>query len=320
MSLAIPPGPPTSTIQEIAGLSTQELYDRALAGVESAKERYAKAEEHESEMNRLREEAVRYIFDSGECLIKIRDEKRYESLGYPSFTAFMRGAFKNKAGRAWNELAGAVVAREVKDVPSRKSSLQLVRLGDGDKMRAADKIARELAGDSKLTSSHYKAAVETVAPMLKPASERTGEEEIAYRREIGDIPMNAEAWVIHPEPAPDDAEPEEPERELTDDEYLESLEARPLLSEKCRKQFDAEAIAFRHFDPHRLAAVKAFRPLGNAAKKKTHGHIGPYLSRIYRTFQGNDPSRWRACDDCKGTGEMPLIGKCADCRGEGYRI
>jgi hypothetical protein len=254
----------------------------------------------------------------------IRDNQLYREDGFESFDAFMKHEYGYHRGVAGRYIDEYRVSQNVPEVETESHARELRYVPD-EVQPAAWAEAKVIAGDNPVQAKHVREAVAKVAPEVhkpkpKPAAERTGEEEIAYRREIGDIPANAEAFVIYPEPQADDVEPDEPECELTDDEWLETLPARESLSPQCRAWFDAESVAFRKADPHRLAFVAAFRPIGNAAKKSAHGHIGPYLSRVYRYFQGNDPTRWLACKDCGGTGQMPLIGNCAACRGNGYHV
>jgi hypothetical protein len=142
--------------------------------------------------------------------------------------------------------------------------------------------------------------------------------DVAEGRRNGTIPADVDVEVTEPEP--DDAEPIEQPAEMTDAEYLDSLPARPHLSELVRKRFDIEALLFRQITPIRLKYASACKAMTNQAKRDAKGHIGPWMSRHFWFLRSNGPGQWAACLECSGTGRVELIGQCAACHAAGYHL
>jgi hypothetical protein len=124
------------------------------------------------------------------------------------------------------------------------------------------------------------------------------------------------------EPGADD-DRETPEAELTDEEWLETLPARSQLSEICRLRFDEAALAFRAMGIVREPYARQARELLRAADRK---RILPnYLYQLRRHILIEHPRDWKVCPEpedggCDGTGELPVIGKCPHCRGDGFLL
>jgi hypothetical protein len=142
---------------------------------------------------------------------------------------------------------------------------------------------------------------------------------VAEGRRNGTIPADAVVEVTEPKgPTAGDISAEPPPQ--TDEEWLATLTERTKLAEHIRKRFDTEALAFRAVSGFRRAFAAACRPITNAAKAAHQGHIGPWMDRHFGYLKMNDPAHWRACGDCSGSGNLPLIGRCPSCHGEGYHV
>jgi ParB-like chromosome segregation protein Spo0J len=111
-----------------------------------------------------------------------------------------------------------------------------------------------------------------------------------------------------------------PPGELADEEWLATLPARPHLAEDVRRRFDVAALLFRRTAPLRLEYARACQPLTERAREEARGHVDAWLSRHLGYLQADDPSCWRVCKGCFGTGRLGLFVGCAACRGDGYHL
>jgi hypothetical protein len=152
----------------------------------------------------------------------------------------------------------------------------------------------------------------------KPEEKPVEPADIIAGRLNGTIPADVEVEVTEVGGVVD--APAEPPAEMTDAEYLDSLPARPHLSELVRKRFDIEALLFRQITPIRLKYASACKPLTNQAKRDAKGHIGPWMGRHFWYLRTNGPGQWQACKNCGGTGRVELIGPCPACHEAGYHL
>jgi hypothetical protein len=108
--------------------------------------------------------------------------------------------------------------------------------------------------------------------------------------------------------------------DLPDAEWLEQFPIRAELNDHCRTLFEQEALFYRWFSPHRKPLMRNI--VGKlAAEVRTQAkRVGPYVSRIERALTLADPRTWKVCRTCNGTGEVPTIGGCTDCKTAGYRL
>jgi hypothetical protein len=150
------------------------------------------------------------------------------------------------------------------------------------------KVRRELTPEfpeSSLRKGADGRTIDTSRIGSRPLANGDDPPDVAEGRRTGTIPEGVEVEVTEvggePEPEGEVQSPPSPD-EPTDAEYLGSLPARPQLSDACRKRFDREALFFRELTPLRLKFERASKPLCNDLKKAGSGHIGPFLSRLYR--------------------------------------
>jgi hypothetical protein len=196
--------------------------------------------------------------------------------------------------------------------PSEPSEAEQGDNGYHPRPESPDERARQAevsdASGGVPTSKQVKAAVAKVAPKPDP---------VEAAKAAGIIPEGAAVEIDGPDS--EDTGPAPAAPELPDAEWLETLPARKDLSDVRRPYFDAEALAFRAATPLRLKFARGCKPITNRAKKQT-SHIGPWMARHFRYLKINDPSRWVACAECGGTGEVPIIGRCPPCNGDGFHV
>lgn len=162
-----------------------------------------------------------------------------------------------------------------------------------------------------------------------PETETTVAQEdpaITWARSNGVIPADADVTTVKPESAPLVGSGSEPESngelsEPTDEEWLATLAARPLVCERLRPLFDDEALAYRDLEPAREAYKATCKTVTGPLKKEHRGRIGPWLAIHQLHFKINHPADWQACKDCEGQGILPLVKeKCSSCKGSGYHV
>lgn len=284
----------------------------------------------------------------GSALMEIRARKLYRA-DYGTWESYLEERWQ--LGRQWahkliaGEQAAQVVEAAGLPAPTAETQVRPIAGLEPEVQAEVWSEAVEAAGGDVPTPAQVEDAVEKVAPeratvkrTRKPKGEtpleegvRTGaipegatveERDLTGRPEgemspRGDIsgPTTEELDAIK---AAQEAPPAKPEE--TDEEYLAKCPAREQLSPECRKRFEVEAMAFRAIRPLRLEFAEKAKVVTNAAKRKAKGNIGPWMSRHLRYLSMPAPSAWLACKACDGSGQVELIGTCADCRGAGYHV
>lgn len=263
-----------------------------------------------------------------QIMLTIRDKRLYRE-GHPSFEEYLRVRWGITRGRGYQIIgAGEVVAvlsapgddlPATIPLPSRERVTRPMQGLPAPVQRAIWKDTVQTAGDDP-TEADVAAAVVRVAPeFVKVPKPRTPAKDAVERARIaGVIPAGVEVTVTEPD-ADDEPEPELP-AELTDAEWLETLPPRGKLAGVLLKRFDAEALLVRSARKFMDSFRHQIAPLRKAAQKASGGHIGPWQTKYTRFIKLDDPAKWQACDGCGGTGQVPLIGKCAACKGEGFHV
>lgn len=253
----------------------------------------------------------------GQLLLEVK-EKRLWREGYASFEEYVEHRHKITRGYAYVVAGFADVKKDVPEVKNPGQAQFLIPIAPEER-RAVYEEARELAGDRPPARSHIEAAAKAArARPKKPGPDATTEEIHEYMRATGVVAEGVE--IITERFGDPDAEPLPEPEEPTDEEWLDSLPARKELPPHIRKNFDADALLFRKAEAPLLTFIEWLRKPAAEAKKSTSGHIGAWLDRAYRFFKIEDPSRWRVCPDCDGSGRLKLLGKCPECRGQGYLL
>lgn len=296
-------------------------------------------------------ERCRTAFLKGFGYLLLINEKRLYRKTHETFEGYCHERWEISRQYAYRLIDAARVARNLEMSPigdkleSESQARPLARL-DPPQQQAAWQEAVASAGGGQPTAKQVAAAAEKVAP--KPPRQQAPS---GFQRVPGtpisredpsspdfDEPANVQAEVpISTSPPPprkarprDEEweecetegtdEPSEPQAELTDAEYLIRLPAHPHLSGEARDWFDSEALLFRWLSALRRQYADDSRSLVKKATKMARGHQGPLVRLHYRYLGMNDPSRWEACGDCRGTGKDSLLGKCTPCHGHGYTL
>jgi hypothetical protein len=276
---------------------------------------------------------VESVRDTVECFLEIRDRKLYRH-HYESFDAYCRGRWSTTLSYmsrlAFHDTTRIQLAVALPDAPPPTSESQTRELKAVEEDRRPEVYAAAVAdADGAVpTAKQVKAAAARVAPKPAPVV-ASDDDAVAELRAGGFIPADAHVDVVHDPAREATAGPGTPSIEdvpigtpaETDAEYLAKCPAHSGLTGAAAKLFSAEALLFHAVTPARLAFVETVRPLASAAKRSGGGKSGPWHSDFLRFFGGPDPTRWKACGPCGGTGRVVLMeksGRCDACRGNGY--
>ncbi len=254
-------------------------------------------------------------------LVEMRDRKGWVALGYDSWTAYLATEHETSRSYVYFQIKAAEVERDVdpdgKPGTIPEGQLRALSKLPPEERKEAWEEAKAEAPDGNVTGKLVEEVVNRRTG--KPGSDEPGDPndppDIARQRRNGIIPKDAKVTVTEPGPADED-EPPDVQAEQTDDEFLADCPARRGLTESRRKVFDRHALLFRDAIPFRKAYYRHVKPLMNVVKG-----AGPTESSYYemsRHFRGKHPKQWVLCKDCDGSGQVPLIGKCPTCYGQGY--
>jgi hypothetical protein len=260
-------------------------------------------------------EKIRGGMDSVRALVlDLHDREGWRAMGYASWRACVVAEFDQSKSSLYRQLEAGKVEREVApDVPigtiPEAQLRPLARLPEGERKPAYDE-AVATAPNGKLTAAHVEAVVDGNSQHGNPEPP-----DIARQRRNGIIPEDAVVEVTEPAPADED-EPSDIQAEQTDEEWLDECPAREALVPACRKRFDAAALIYRHTQDSRDRLRRDARPVFTAFR--VPGFPDFMTSKFNWFFGIKHPRHWVVCKDCDGSGQVPLVGKCPLCHGEGF--
>lgn len=260
---------------------------------------------------------MKVFYEVGTALSEIRDSRLYRAT-HTSFEDYLRERWGFSRQFAWMQIEASKVVNalstrvdsagtdETESEPERtilpmvETQTRPLRTLEPAQQREAWDSAVADAGGTQPTTAQVKEAVAKMTKASKSAQPETPEDAIV---EEHDGEPDAES-----EPS-----------DLPDEDWVKTLPARSKLADNVRRWFDAEAIAFRLITPLRREYRNRCKRLANAAKKEGR-HIGPWLSRHDHYLRLPDPSQWKACEECGGSGNVELVGKCPACKGHAYHV
>jgi hypothetical protein len=274
------------------------------------------------ELNAMIAQGMDAFVEVGLAILEVRDSKLYRE-EFATFEDYCKVRWSFTARRATQLVSSVQVVKGlaqegVTDLPRTDAqAMPLVSVPKGKRAEVwqeAQETAKKEGRKSPRRQDVAKAASKVTG---KPAPEvKTKlDKKIAKGLQEGTIPGDATIEGQTPEaPAESPVDIETP-----DAEWLDKFSIRSTLSDSCRDIFDAEALAYRWITPHRLTLARGIKPILKDAIDKAK-RTGPYVGRLLYALRTADPSRWTQCPSCTGTGQVPTIGKCADCHGAGYKV
>lgn len=316
---------PDKTTQEMAAVAPRAIPMTPAQAMQSSKKIRASGEA-----------VARYAAEMWRELEHFKVCEGWKALGYKSFKACVEQEFDMSLGNAYRYLDAAKNLCAVSDMLDGKqvseNTLRPLSFIPDEQKREVFATAKEESGGEIPTKSKLKEVADRLSPRGETraakddlsSSRPDDPKDVARARKAGIIPEGVKVTVEgENEPGEEEAEaPANPDQ--TDEEFLAECPVRSELSPVIRARFDIEALAFRKATPIRLQFTRALRPITNEAKRMAH-HIGPWLARIAFIQRSAPPQKWLACKNCKdaagkSTGEVPMIGPCNGCGGNGYYV
>jgi histone H3/H4 len=238
------------------------------------------------------------FIDVGTALMEIRRAKLYRAT-HSSFESYCVERWGFTRQFASLQIQSAQVAKELStmvDNPNERTAREFVSVPKEDRPKVAE-VAKEVAKEKGRDTINSRDVKEAKAKVYK------------IETKIEELP---------PEP---DAEPlsvDEPVPTLVDEageDWLETLPLRAQLQGTPKRKFDEAAEMWRIFEaPFKLLAAQI-----RSAHKDVPSHLkSRFFLRQLSSFVIDAPQHWLLCKECNGTGQVPRIGNCSSCSGDGF--
>ncbi len=248
--------------------------------------------EHETEMRRCWQEFARR-------LAIIRSQRLYEA-DFESFEEYCQIRWGIRRDMADKQIAAAGIASDLHTIvwiPNEGTAREFVSVPKEDRPKVAE-VAKEVAKEKGRDTINSRDVKEAKAKVYKV--ETTVEE----------IPPTVGAEPV-------DIEPPAPELTEADDEeaWLASLPLRPMLQGVPLRRFEEAALTWLAFEAPIKSLAMQIRSFHKDIKSqwKSRFHV-----RQLASFVIDEPKHWLLCKECNGTGQVPKIGNCSSCSGDGF--
>jgi hypothetical protein len=291
------------------------------------------------------ERGLTTFVEVGSALSEIRDQRLYRET-HGTFESYCQERWGMSSRRANQLVSAAEVVSAISDNGNHGSQIlptterQARPLAELPKPDRADawQEAVESAPNGKPTAKTVKDVVDRkLGREPKPDPPKTARvngveapdpPDVAKLRANGKIPADVIVEVEEPEPEviePIDAPELESEGEvhpddLSDDAWLDTMPQRPRLAGRNLQIFDEQAIAFRRLEKARRSYAHHANHVLKPIRRR-----GPFTGRVRSFLKIEHPRHWPICPSadkggCGGTGEVPMLGECPQCRGAGFWI
>lgn len=237
--------------------------------------------------------------DVGTALMEIRRAKLYRST-HKSFEAYCveRWGFgQNYVGKM---IAAAEVAKEVGTIvplSNEGTAREFKEVPKEDRLKVAE-AAKEVAKEKGRDTINSRDVKEAKAKVYK------------VETKIEELPRDETA-----EPLPVDDEPVVELVDDTDGTWLESLPLSSQLQGLPLRRFEEAARLWQQFEaPFKMLAAQ-LRHEHKTVKSQFHSRF--FVRQLY-SFIVDAPQHWLLCKECGGTGQVPKVGHCSSCGGDGF--
>ena len=275
------------------------------------------------------ERGITTFIEVGSALLEIRDRRLYKE-SYDTFDAYCKERWKMSHRHANRLIGAADVASDLGPMGpkiSERTIRPLVELPKPERKAAFNEAVAKTNG--KPTA---KAVQEAVDRRVKPSGrsivngvETDDPPQIAELRSAGKV---AGIPIIETSDDHTDVEDIAIEREerrakteddLSDEDWLATLPLSSKLTGTPLKTFQRQALLYRDIDPARATFHHT------ATRAITKRGKGRYQRAISFFLRVDHPKKWEAClvtekGGCGGFGQVPMIGRCPLCIGEGFTI
>ena len=251
--------------------------------------------EHESEMDRCR-------FEFGRRLEIIRDKRLYRA-DFDTFEDYCREKWNIGRNMANKQIQAAKVVNELVDslgtfvpISNEGTAREFNEVPKEDRPKVAE-AAKQVAAEKGRDKINSRDVKEAKAKIYK------------VETKIEELPPEPDA-----EPVP--TEPEPPT--LVEDEdgtWLASLPLHSQLQGLALRRFEEAALLWQHFEAPFKSLAMQIRYQQKQVKSQFHSR---FFVQQRASFVVDEPQHWLLCRECSGTGQIPQIGNCSSCTGDGF--
>ena len=251
--------------------------------------------EHESEMDRCR-------FEFGRRLEIIRDKRLYRA-DFDTFEDYCREKWNIGRNMANKQIQAAKVVNELVDslgtfvpISNEGTAREFNEVPKEDRPKVAE-AAKQVAAEKGRDKINSRDVKEAKAKIYK------------VQTKIEELPPE-------PDDEPVPTEPEPPT--LVEDEdgtWLASLPLHSQLQGLALRRFEEAALLWQHFEAPFKSLAMQIRYQQKQVKSQFHSR---FFVQQRASFVVDEPQHWLLCRECSGTGQIPQIGNCSSCTGDGF--
>ena len=238
------------------------------------------------------------FIDVGTALMEIRRAKLYRAThsSFESYCVERWGFTRQHSARLIQASAIAMEVSPIGDILNEGTAREFVSVPKEDRPKVAE-VAKEVAKEKGRDTINSRDVKEAKAKVYE------------VETKIEELP---------PEPNAEPLPTEEPMPTLVEDageDWLETLPLRAQLQGTPKRKFDEAAEMWRIFEaPFKLLAAQI-----RSAHKDVPSHLkSRFFLRQLSSFVIDAPQHWLLCKECNGTGQVPRIGNCSSCSGDGF--
>jgi len=240
------------------------------------------------------------FIDVGMALTEIKEKRLWK--GYGSFKGYLERRWNFSRQFAYMQIEAYEAAMDVTtvvDTPNEKTAREFVKVPKEDR----PKVAKEAVAVAKSSGR------ETI---------NSSDVKEAKKRIYDPTPKVVESIANEDDGEPIET-PEDPPIEIVadPDAWLEALPLMDQLSGLAKRRYVEAAKLWVETEPQMKTTAAIIRRAQKEIPQYMHSR---FMSRQIISFIIDDPKHWTLCQTCKGTGQVPKIGKCDGCRGDGFNI
>lgn len=238
--------------------------------------------------------------DVGMALMEIRESKLYKPYG--TFEQYCKDRWGFSKQHSIRLIQASGIAQEMAPmgaISSERTAREFVKVPKEERTKVAKEAAAvaKSAGRETINSSDVKEAKKRLYDPTPKVVESIANEEDGEPIET----------------------PEEPAITIVDDPeaWLEKLPLLGQLSGLPKRRYVEAAKLWVEVEPEMKSTAAVIR----RAQKKVPQHMhSRFMSRQLISFIIDAPEHWTLCKSCNGTGQVPTVGNCDGCRGDGFNI
>lgn len=246
------------------------------------------------------EKGKQTFMDVGMALMEIRRADLYRAT-HSTFENYCTERWGFSRPYANHIIRASQVAHEmgtIVPISNEGTAREFVSIPREDRLKVAE-VAKDVAKEKGRDAINSRDVKEAKAKVYK------------VETRIEELPPDPDA-----EPLP--TEPDPPT--LVDDEegdWLESLPLSSRLQGVPLRRFEEAAKSWLHMEPVMKSVAMDIRAQHKTIPSQFKSR---FHTRQLSSFVIDEPQHWLYCAECKGTGQVPQIGNCSSCNGDGFQF